>query len=202
MTVVERVELWAEQVLAAVPPWIWDGESLPVPIEDIVDTQFGLLVRDVEEMGTAPGSPELRADQSLSGLLLASRGEIWVNATEAREWPPRRRFTIGHELGHWILHRADGESVFCRPNAIEPADQSAAEESKAEELEDLPPLLDRDRPPVPLQEHEANAFAAALLMPPRLIQAQYEGTGKDFDRLCALFGTSQAAMGRRLRAVI
>jgi hypothetical protein len=184
MTVVERVELWAEQVLAAVPPWIWDGESLPVPIEDIVDTQFGLLVRDVEEMGTAPGSPELRADQSLSGLLLASRGEIWVNATEAREWPPRRRFTIGHELGHWILHRADGE------------------ESKAEELEDLPPLLDRDRPPVPLQEHEANAFAAALLMPPRLIQAQYEGTGKDFDRLCALFGTSQAAMGRRLRAVI
>lgn len=51
-------------------------------------------------MGTAPGAPALAHGQSLSGLLLPVRGEIWVNAEEARQWPPRRRFTIGHELGH------------------------------------------------------------------------------------------------------
>ena len=41
----------------------------------------------------------LPPDAGLSGLLLPAAGEIWVNAAEAREWPPRRRFTIGHELG-------------------------------------------------------------------------------------------------------
>ena len=97
---VEEIERRAEAVLASVPSWIWDGESLPVPIEDIADSHFGLLVREVADLHAAPGAPALPRGQSLSGLLLASAGEIWVNAREAREWPPRRRFTIGHELGH------------------------------------------------------------------------------------------------------
>jgi hypothetical protein len=92
------VEERAAQVLERVPPWLWDGEALPVPVEDIADSVFGLLIRDVDEMGAAPGAPELMPSQELSGLLLAARGEIWVNAREARTWPTRRRFTIGHEL--------------------------------------------------------------------------------------------------------
>ena len=84
--------------------------SLPVPVEDIADSHFGLLVRDVDDMTAAPGCPRLDGDQTISGLLLPSRGEIWVNAEEAKQWPPRRRFTIGHELGHWVAPpgRADG----------------------------------------------------------------------------------------------
>src|SRR4051812_20845670 len=101
---IDEVERRAAEVLASVPEWIWDGERLPVPVEDIVDTCFGLLVRDVEDMTSAPGAPA-PALAELSGLLLTARGEIWVNAAEAREWPPRRRFTIGHELGHWVMHR-------------------------------------------------------------------------------------------------
>ena len=78
-------------------------------------THVGLLVRDVADLTTAPGAPELAPGQSLSGLLLASKGEIWVNASEGKQWPPRRRFTIGHELGHWRLHRKPGQqSLFCR----------------------------------------------------------------------------------------
>jgi uncharacterized protein DUF955 len=110
----ERAEERAEQVLARVPAWLWDGERLPVPVEDIADSVYGLLVRDVETMDAAPGAPALSPDQSLSGLLLPTRGEIWVNAEEARLWPPRRRFTIGHELGHWELHRDGQQSLFCR----------------------------------------------------------------------------------------
>ena len=88
---VEKVERRAEQVLASVPAWIWDGESLPIPIEDIADNCAGLLVRDVEDMSAAPGCPELGAGQALSGLLLPSVGEIWVNAEEARLWAARVR---------------------------------------------------------------------------------------------------------------
>ena len=178
----DEIEERAERVLAAVPSWIWDGESLPVPIETIADSHFGLLVRDVEDLRTAPGAPEIPPGQSLSGLLLAGAGEIWVNGAEAREWPPRRRFTIGHELGHWLLHCERGSgTVFCRSTSVE-------EEPSSDEG---PPLAER----------EANAFGAALLMPAHLLQKEY-ARNRDFHRLCRIFGASGAAMGRRLHRVI
>jgi hypothetical protein len=181
----QEIEERAERVLAGVPGWIWDGERLPVPVEDIADSCFGLLVRDAEDLSTAPGAPDLVADQSLSGLLLPSRGEIWVNAVESREWPPRRRFTIGHELGHWCMHRSGDEALFCRSSTVS--------------AEERPPA---GRPPPPPHEAEANAFAAALLMPARLVRAHYERTNRDFEALCRLFDSSGAAMGRRLQAVV
>src|SRR3954467_9458671 len=99
------VEERAEQVLAKPPAYVWDGERLPVPVEDLVDSVYGLLVRDVEDIRSAPGAPALAAGQSLGGMLPPARGEFGANAGEPRQWPPRRRFTIGHELGHWVMHR-------------------------------------------------------------------------------------------------
>ena len=55
------------------------------------------------------------------------------------------------------------------------------------------------RPP---REEEANHFAAALLMPARLVELHYRRMEGNFDRLCRLFDSSGAAMGRRLHAVI
>jgi hypothetical protein len=180
----EAIERLAEAFLAGVPTYVWDGEKLPVPVEDIVDTHIGLLVRDVDDLGRAPGAPELDQGQTLSGLLLPALGEIWVNADEARQWPARRRFTIAHELGHWRLHRgADEHAVFCRSTTIASDDTDA-------------------RARIPAVEDEANVFAAAVLMPARLIQEQYIRCGRDFFRLCDTFGASGAAMGRRLHAVI
>lgn len=183
----EEIEARAERVLGSVPSYIWDGERLPVPVEDVVESHYGLLVRDVEDMTAAPDCPELEPGQSLSGLLLATRGEIWVSADEARQWPRRRRFTIGHELGHWVMHRAGRRSVFCRSVTVQPDEQEAAGA-------DAPP-------PPPDIEEEASAFAAALMMPARLLQREYE-RDRTFERLCARFGASGAAMGRRLHAVI
>jgi hypothetical protein len=183
----EGIEQRAELFLSGVPSYIWDGASLPVPIEDIADSHVGLLVRDVEDLSAAPGAPALGAGQALSGLFLPDRGEIWVNAEEAREWPPRRRFTIAHELGHWQLHRHGGQGVFCRSSAVD--------------ADDATPNADaREQPAEP--EEEANVFAAAVLMPAELIREQYEACDKDFARLCRRFESSGAAMGRRLHAVI
>ena len=182
----EEIERRAEAVLETVPSWLWDGESLPVPVEDIADTCFGIYVRDVDDLTTAPGCPPLENGQSLSGLLLAARGEIWVNAAEAREWPPRRRFTIGHELGHWVMHRTGQESLFCREATVAPEET---------------PDPATTRPPLPITEEEANAFAAALLMPARLIREHYPRV-RDHAEMCRLFDASGAAMGKRLHAVI
>src|SRR4051812_2158179 len=124
----EAIERAAEAVLAEVPSWIWDGESLPVPLEDIADTHFGLLVREVSDLATAPGAPELGPGQSFSGLLLPDRGEIWVNSGEAESSPGRRRFTIGHELGHWCMHRDLEHAVYCRSTIVEAAEAQKPDE--------------------------------------------------------------------------
>jgi hypothetical protein len=85
------IEQRAERVLSDAPDWIWDGDRLPVPVEHIADSCFGLHVRDVEDLRHAPGVPsDLPEKHGLSGLLLPSLGEIWVNAAEAREWPSSR----------------------------------------------------------------------------------------------------------------
>ena len=73
--------------------------------------------------------------------------------------------------------------MFCRSGSIEP--------DTARTRDQLPPA-----------EDEANVFAAAVLMPARLIQEQYVRCERDFFRLCDTFGASGAAMGRRLHAVI
>ena len=162
----KHVEERAESLLAGVPEYVWNGERLPVPIEDIVDSCFGLLVRDVEDMSAAPGAPHIAGDQALSGLLLTARGEIWVNAEEARRWPPRRRFTIGHELGHWVMHRTGQQSLFCRRTTVD--------EAPAPESHDI--------------EEEASAFAAALLMPRWLVGAGARRCNGDLAVLCERFG--------------
>ena len=175
----DSIEQRAEEVLNGVPDWLWDGRSLPVPVEVIADSHFGLLIRDVDDLTRAPGVPDELKATELSGLLLPDRKEVWVNRTEALQWPPRRRFTIGHELGHWCLHRLQGETVYCRAHAVAEGDEA---------------------PPLGIED-EANVFAAALLMPSNLVRERY-GRNVDFWALCDEFGASGAAMGRRLHSVI
>ena len=182
---IEGIEARAEQVLADVPEWLWDGESLPVPVEDIVDSCFGLLVRDVDDMTQAPDAP-VDVEGGISGLLLTAKAEIWVNAEEARQWPPRRRFTLGHELGHWVMHRTGQQSLFCRHGSVEAPDGEEA----------------TTRPPLPITEEEANYFSAALLMPRELMRFHYKDCGGDFAAMCDRFGSSAAAMGRRLHQAV
>ena len=170
------IEAEADAVLRTVPEWIWDGTSLPVPIEDIADSCFGLLVRDVADLTVAPGAPALPPGQSLSGLLLPSLGEIWVNEWEGQQWPGRRRFTIGHELGHWIMHAPTSQGIFCRSGTVQPEDDVAV----------VPPI-----------EEEAQIFSAALLMPTHLIDVLH-GEQPDVNALCADFGVTRKAMARRL----
>lgn len=178
---VEAIERKAQKMLAKVPEWMWDGETLPVPVEHVADSGHGLLIRDVADLSAAPGAP---TGGHLSGLLLSDRGEIWVNAAEGQDWPGRRRFTIGHELGHWCLHRTGGEPLYCRSAVIDPQEVAADE-----------------RPPRPPAEEEADAFAAALLMPAELMRREYKAD-RDFKSMCDRFHVSAKAMSRRMRQVI
>ena len=181
----DHIEQRTGELLAGLPDYLWDGRALPIPIESIADSHADLLVleKSPDEMAAAQGLVEPGDGQTISGLLLPARREIWVNAEEARAWPNRRRFTIAHELGHWYLHQSGQQSLFCRHGSVD-EDPGA------------------DRPELPEIEVEANWFAASLLMPAEMVRRQYERTGGDFGRLCQIFKSSGAAMGRRLHQTV
>ena len=73
---------------------LFGGPELPVPVEAIAEDLLGLRVE--QEWG-----------MEYSGMLLPAERRIVLNAAEAPrdEAPLRRfRFTIAHEVGHWICH--------------------------------------------------------------------------------------------------
>ena len=83
----------------------------------------------------------------------------------------RRRFTIAHEIGHFVLH----------PARLAPERGGAVNEA------------------LRLQEREADQFAAELLMPEDLVRAAVLEHGGDVSRLADRFDVSRQAMQTRLR---
>jgi hypothetical protein len=184
-------ETAAGEQLGTVPGWMWDGESLPVPVETIADSHYGLLVREEADLAALAGL----SGAHVSGLLFPLEREIWVDADEAVRAPVRRRFTIGHELGHWVLHcdlgaiAAVGGIVHCR-------EETVREEAAVEDDVSGSHLTGLDGYPLP--ELDANQFAAATLMPRGLIEREHARVGGDVKKLTRAFGVSTVAMERRL----
>jgi len=123
-------------------------------VESIAEDLLGLAVGE-------------RDDLEVSGMLLPAERQIWLNANEP---PARQRFTLAHELGHWVCQHLAGRTVpvFCR----------AAEVGVGEGR---------------LLEREANVFAAELLMPEDEVRTSVEG-----GEVAARFGVSSEAMAWRL----
>src|SRR5262249_39614918 len=70
---------------------LFGGAEFPVPVESIAEDLLGL---EVEEM-----------ELEVSGMLFPTERLIVVNG---REPETRRRFTIAHELGHWVCQCLEG----------------------------------------------------------------------------------------------
>ncbi|MDQ3379647.1 MAG: ImmA/IrrE family metallo-endopeptidase [Actinomycetota bacterium] len=155
-----RAHALRERYLAA-----FGGEEIPVPIEAIAEDLLGLRVE--QEWG-----------MEYSGMLLPAERKIVLNAAEApRDVAPLRRFrfTIAHEVGHWVCHvvgTARAEPVYCR----------------AKDLEE-----DADR----TLEREANVFAAELLMPEQAVREAWEEMDA-VDACASRFDVSPTAMHWRL----
>jgi Zn-dependent peptidase ImmA (M78 family) len=124
-----------------------------VPVEAIAEDLLGLYVEEVDLDG-------------VSGLLYPSERLIRVNANDP---PTRRRFTLAHEVGHWVcqVQEGRGAAVMCR-------------------AEDIAPGTDR------ALEREATLFAAELLMPEPAVRAVAEDPAAE-----RRFGVSGDAMSWR-----
>lgn len=152
------------------------GYQIPVPIT-LVANSLGLRV-----------SPANLSDD-ISGMLVIEdgRGSVGYNANHALV---RQRFTIAHELGHFVLHRGSHD-VF-----IDKKKHTAMFRRDHVSAAGVDPL-----------EIEANQFAATLLMPKNLVLREISDLDFDLadeDTLSLLahrFEVSTQAMSIRLSAL-
>lgn len=147
----------------------------PVPVERIAK-QLGVIVRY---------SP---FDDELSGMAFLKEGAEFIGVN-SNHHPNRQRYTLAHELAHIYLHRPQLEAGVH-------VDQSSINSLRRDlvSAEGTDPL-----------EREANAFAAELLMPKKLLAgALDEMVDLDDDRLLALakrFKVSLMALQYRLQRI-
>lgn len=124
-------------------------------------------------------------DGTQSGFALRD-GQTRIIGVNSATSPRRQRFTIAHEMGHLDLH--EGKKLLIVDHAM-----------RIDWRNDVSSLGTNE------QEIEANAFAAEILMPARMIRSQvssYVREGITRDRLIVKlardFDVSAEAMGYRL----
>lgn len=94
------------------------------------------------------------ADDKLSGMLINTGNGEAIVGVNARHHPNRQRFTIAHEIGHFLLHKFDGVHFDAEtPGSIQ-----------------LNFRDDNSSTGLDVFEKEANLFAAELLMPKKFIE--------------------------------
>jgi hypothetical protein len=165
--------------------------------------QHGALIEPPEQVDQEPLAGFLYAYDSF-GCIFVERDDPFV----------RRRFSVAHELGHYLLHFCPllgTEAVRSNLTLIEAVPRTS---QQAEDIEDLPsgqitfttqtelPALIHSQEQM---ERDANQFAAELLMPANVLQelaAHYTPLFQGQDliwRLATDLLVSKAAMRRRLQ---
>jgi Zn-dependent peptidase ImmA (M78 family) len=146
------------------------GYDVPVDVISIANT-LGIVVHTLPLEG------------SVSGMLVV-QGELAAIAVNAADGSPRQRFSIAHEIGHYLLHR-DASDLFVDGATIYHRDERSTKGTR-------------------FQEIDANAFAAELLMPRQILVERLDNQPLhvlDDDaiyNLAGYFGVSVQAMTIRL----
>jgi Zn-dependent peptidase ImmA (M78 family) len=144
----------------------------PVKIDEIIK-ELGLLLDQDAEL-----EPEISGE-----LERQENGGFRISANKG-DGENRKRFTIAHELGHYMLHaHLIGDGV--DDNKAYRSDPAGNFFNKAIK---------------PQHETEANRFAAQLLMPKKMLEKRAK-TGVSVNDLAECFKVSKAAMNIRLETL-
>lgn len=143
--------------------------SMPVDLDKLCN-DLGIDLSYVDMIDEISGEVECRED-----------GSFAINVNK-RHHPNRQRFTIAHELGHFIHHRSlIGDGI---------------DDNKAYRSVDTGKYYNKNI--TPYHEREANRFAASLLMPKdKVIKCKKSNISTI--KMAEHFKVSQAAMSYRLR---
>ena|ERR1700733_2600471 len=115
----------------------------PVPVDRIVEG-YNITIREFD------------FEEGISGVLVITEdgATIGVNPGDTKT---RMRFALAHELGHFLLHKETNEVFIDKDFIVKWRNVESNGNYTVEEVN---------------QEMEANAFAAALLMPKNLIERE------------------------------
>jgi Zn-dependent peptidase ImmA (M78 family) len=145
------------------------------------------VVRAAEELGLHVIAEDLGAN--VSGLLVNNGSQAYI-CVQKKDAETRRRFTIAHEIGHFVLGHQfrGGEHVHV---------------DKGNFISQRGPRSSAGIDPM---EIEANQFAASLLMPSKLVRQHAVDRGlplldSDVSALAKLFKVSEQAMTIRLSSL-
>lgn len=147
-----------------------DHNMYSVPVNPVSVAQaIGVPVYDAEF-----------TDDHVSGMLRKEGDtyEIFVNKSHPRS---RQRYTIAHEIGHFVLHRHESAIFVDFDITLYRSKSRYAETSDDEQR----------------RETQTNIFAASLLMPEELVKQEFQKQ-RDMSLLAALFQVSRDAMGYRI----
>ncbi|MGQ0814412.1 MAG: ImmA/IrrE family metallo-endopeptidase [Gemmatimonadota bacterium] len=155
--------------------------DLDAVVYDHLCERHGLYFNDEADLN------ESGACDDVLGKTLPVSGRILINRElKARGEEGRYRFTVAHELGHWILHRPLVLAAAAQPGLFEDAEQYEFVSLNRDVF------AATDRRAVPREEWQANRFAVALLIgrdrlrdefvarfgPPPVVRAGREAPGR------------------------
>lgn len=134
--------------------------SWPVPVKELVEFHgLGLILSDF-------------SNGKISGVIDLDKKYLYINSADSSQ---RRRFTIAHELGHWVLHQK--ELSLNKDIAVCYRLPLGAKEN--------------DR-----IEKKANCFAANLLIPKKMLCKAIANLKNPSDaHLAKMFNVSQPVVG-------
>lgn len=131
---------------------------------------------------------EIELEEDVSGFLALDGDKTHIGYNTSHS-PERKRFTIAHELAHYYLHAKKEDPLFIDKSQKNEG-QRMYRDSKSSTGEYV-------------KEIEANAFAAALLMPKELIESELNQLSTQDPeewviKLAEKFEVSKSAMNIRL----
>jgi Zn-dependent peptidase ImmA (M78 family) len=152
----------------------WD--SYRVDVDLLATLLFGLGIQQVTDLRVG--------EREYAGFLDAGARLVAVDANHHQH---RQRFSVAHEIGHFVLHYLpapkSGALFACTSTDMEVSTAPPGESARLQHLR---------------QEWEANLFAGALLMPESAVRAMYKVTGGRAAGMARHFSVSPKAMEIRL----
>ena len=133
-----------------------------VNIEEIIKQQYPQILLEFRPLAS-----------EISGELIKEK-DTWHMIINSKHSKTRQRFTMGHELGHYVYHRRETsqfiDTLFYRQNELKSS-----------------------------IEYMADEFAALLLMPEDLIKSCFSKGVNNVGVLASTFGVSNEAITYRLQ---
>lgn len=159
--------------------------ELPVPIDLIAESTLGLELL-WHELDEPPGA-------TILGALFPAEKRIVLNERHQRmfeRWVGPERFTIAHEVAHWLYDADD-------PNQLS-LSFGAGPTQKFCYHRDSPGMAEDTR----TRELNANKLASHLLLPDHLVRAvDIDAVLGDFRQTAARWGVSQQTLRIRLKTL-